>query len=142
MDYFFTNVMVALGLSVGPPPSAYIPLGRSETAIFEIDANSIRYAPGKLALSVKSRMRVTMLLPINVTGKKKLGAYYIDELTMRCEKDELIIDEMTLFSADGEALATSKEPTVLPNPRVKDHVVTELLARSCPVPDPKLMAKL
>jgi hypothetical protein len=142
MDYFFTNVMVALGLTAGPPPAAYIPLGRSETALFEIDVNSIRYAPGKLALSVKTRMRVTLNVPVIVTGKKKLGSYYIDELTMRCEKDDMVIEEMTLYSTDGEALANGKDPVVLPNPKVAGHVVTELLARSCPAPDPKLMAKL
>lgn len=142
MDYFFTNVMIALGISTAPSPAQFLPLGRSETALYEIDTTSIRYTPGKLAYSVKTRLRVTPNIPVVVVGKKKLGSYYLDDITMRCEKDDVVINEMTLFAADGEALASDKSQVVLANPKLEGHLITELLSRSCQTPDPKLMAKL
>ena len=135
MDYFLSNLMIALGVATTPAPAPiWTPYAASEYFLVEVDLSSIKVRGGVGDWEVSSNVKFTPASEIAIKGKKKKGAYFIHSVTAKCKEDKLIIDEVTLFAKDGTALTRQQNPGELTNPGVDGNFVTEYLKVTCDGP--------
>ena len=130
MNYFFSNLLIAMGLVFTPEPvwSLY---GINTEFKVEVDTSSLVVKQVDGAWEISSLFKFTPTEPVSVKGKTKKGVYYIDAITARCRNDKLMLDEITLYAADGTALETGKNLGEISNPRLEGHFVTDYLTTMC-----------
>ena len=97
----------------------------------DLDGKSIRVLAVDDTWRVQSRLRLNFFNEIDVKGKEKKGAYYINTMSANCNDNTLVIDASTVYTKDGEALATAENLGVLENPKNPENFITLWIAVVC-----------
>jgi hypothetical protein len=142
--WFFPSVLLAVGIvltsTAGPIYSGsdtsltgtqWDPLTTNPTFKIAMDAKSVKIVVVNDGFEIKTRLKMSFGQPIEVNGQKKLGAYYINDISAVCKDDKLKFDKSSVFAADGELLATGKNLGSLANPHSANNFVTVWMALSC-----------
>ena len=106
-------------------------LVKTSSMTVDLDGTSVKVFAVDDAWRVQSRLRISFLNEIDVKGQTKKGAYYINTMSANCNKNNLTIDASTVYSKDGEALATGENLGVLENPKNPESFITLWIAVVC-----------
>lgn len=133
-------VLFALGMALvstagstfsSTPPIKWEPLTTNPSFKIDMDAKSVKVVVVNEGFEVKTRLKMSFGQPINVAGKKKLGAYYVNEIAAVCKDDELKFEKSSVYTADGELLGTGVNLGSLKNPHNTNTFITVWMALSC-----------
>lgn len=142
--WFFPSVLLAVGIvltsTAGPILTGsdtsltgvqWDPLTTNPTFKIAMDAKSIKVVVVNNGFEIKTTLKMSFGQPIEVKGKKKLGAYYVNEIAAVCKDDKLKFEKSSVYTADGELLATKKNLGSLSNPHTGNNFITVWMALSC-----------
>lgn len=96
----------------------------------DIDPKSIKLIIRQGGFEMLSRLKMDFGRPIQLPGKKP-GAYYVNEVSAKCKDDTLIIEKSTLFTAEGEVVASGVDVAVIKNPKNPQSFITVWLHLAC-----------
>jgi len=97
----------------------------------DVDPKSIRMVVRNNGFEMLSTMKMDFGVPIQVPGKTKVGAYYVNEVVVKCKDDSFDIEKSTVYSVDGEVLASGVGVATIKNPKSAKSFITVWLHMSC-----------
>lgn len=128
--YLVANV----GSTFSPPlgsPVKWEPLTTNPNFKIDMDAKSIKLVVVNQGYEVKTTLKMSFGQPIIVKDKKKVGAYYINEISAVCNSDTLKFEKSSIYSAEGELLGVGTDLGSLNNPHNSNSFITVWMKLSC-----------
>jgi len=97
----------------------------------DIDTKSVKLIVRHNGFELLSRLKMDFGTPFAISGKTKLGAYYVNEVAAKCNDDTFNIEKSTVYASDGEVLATGTNIASIKNPKNTGSFVTVWLHLAC-----------
>lgn len=128
------NLLIAAGLTVPVQVTHdWVPFAKVDGNTIYIDSDSLLGRQTDAGLETWAQVKLDMIKPVPVEGKKKAGAYFINDVRAVCAEDKLVIERSSLYAKDGEVIASGelgKELTNSHKPRTFSYEYLKLMCNN------------
>lgn len=123
-------LLTPVALSAAPSPN-WSNIVHEPGFIVDIDESSVKAIIRNNGFEMLTRLKMNFEKPFIIPGKKKLGAYYVNEIAAKCKGDTFDVEKSTVYSSDGEVLTVGNNVASIKNPKNPKSFITIWLQLTC-----------